>query len=98
MPTNAEPRDPLIARAQSERFGIVVTTSMPRARVLASHADLVIMARIGTRSARALILALVAFGPLRSRDDPAAELARAIHNGELVPYYQPIVDLTTRAW
>ena len=42
-----------------------------------------------------MILALVAFGAWRRRDDPLAELEQAIRNGELVPYYQPIVDLTT---
>jgi len=92
---DGRPLEPLIARFRSERFGILVTTSMPRARVLAGHSDLVMMATVGTGSSVALILALVAFGPWRSRGNPADELARAIDSGELVPYYQPIVDLTT---
>jgi sensor c-di-GMP phosphodiesterase-like protein len=53
------------------------------------------MATLGTGSAAALILALVAFRPWRSRGDPVDELKSAIENGEFVPYYQPIVDLTT---
>ncbi|MEA2879181.1 MAG: hypothetical protein QOF14_4377 [Hyphomicrobiales bacterium] len=92
---DARPLESLIARIRSERFGILVTTSMPRARVLAGHNDLIMMATVGTGSSAALILALVAFRPWRSRGNPADELARAIDNGELVPYYQPIVDLTT---
>ena len=32
---------------------------------------------------------------MRSRGNPVADLARAIRGGELVPYYQPIVDLAT---
>lgn len=92
---DASPYEPLIAQFRSERFGIFVTASMPRARVLAGHADLVMMATVGTGSGAALIFALVAFGPWRSRGNPTDELARAIGNDELVPYYQPIVDLTT---
>ncbi len=48
---------------------------MPRARVLATHTDLVMMATVGTGSSAALILALVAFGPWRSRGNPVDELA-----------------------
>jgi sensor c-di-GMP phosphodiesterase-like protein len=92
---NAEPQEPLIVQFRSERFGIVVTTSMPRARVLATHTDLVMMATVGTGSSAALIFALVAFGPWRSRGNPVDELKRAIEHDEFVPYYQPIVDLTT---
>jgi sensor c-di-GMP phosphodiesterase-like protein len=85
----------LSAQFKSERYGIVVTTAIPRARALAGHSDLVMMATLGTGSSAALILALVGFGPWRSRDNPVADLARAIRGGELVPYYQPIIDLTT---
>jgi len=92
---NAAPHEHLLARYPSNHYGIVVTTSIPRARLLAAHSDLVMMATLGTGSAAALILALVAFRPWRSRGDPVDELKSAIENGEFVPYYQPIVDLTT---
>jgi len=39
-----------------------------------------------------LILAMLAFW--RGRDEPVAELRRALDGGELVPYYQPILDIT----
>jgi sensor c-di-GMP phosphodiesterase-like protein len=91
----AESSEALIAHFRSEHFGLLVTTSIPRARVLASHADLVMMATLGTGSTAALILLLVAFRPWRPRASPAEELARAIENDEFVPYYQPIVDLTS---
>jgi len=91
----AESSESLIAHFRSEHFGLLVTTSIPRARVLASHADLVMMATLGTGSTATLILLLVAFRPWRPRTSPADELARAIENDEFVPYYQPIVDLTS---
>jgi sensor c-di-GMP phosphodiesterase-like protein len=87
--------DPMTARLASERFGIVVTTSTARARLLAGHSDLVMIGTVGTGSAAALILVLAAFGPWRPRGNPIADLERAIENDEFVPYYQPIVDLTT---
>ena len=87
--------EPLVAHFKSERFGLAVTASMPRARVLAEHTDLMMVATVGTGSSAALIFVLIAFGPWRARGNPTDELARAIKNGELVPYYQPIVDLST---
>jgi sensor c-di-GMP phosphodiesterase-like protein len=86
--------DRMTARLASERFGIQVTVSLPRARLLDGHADLVMIGTVGTGSAAALILALAAFGPWRPRGNPIADLERAIENDEFVPYYQPIVDLT----
>ena len=80
---------------RSDRFGIVVTVSTPRGRLLASHSDLVMMGTVGTGTAAALILALAAFGPWRPRGNPVADLERGIEKNEFVAYYQPIVDLTT---
>jgi sensor c-di-GMP phosphodiesterase-like protein len=87
--------DRMTARLASARFGIVVTTSTARTHLLAGHSDLVMIGTVGTGSAAALILALAAFGPWRPRGNPIADLERAIENDEFVPYYQPIVDLTT---
>jgi sensor c-di-GMP phosphodiesterase-like protein len=87
--------DRMTARLRSERFGIIVTVSMARGRLLAEHSDLVMLGTVATGSAAALILALAAFGPWRPRDNPIADLERALENDEFVPYYQPIVDLTT---
>ena len=85
--------DALVVRAQSDRFGLEVTTSIARGAVRSARGRMVLAAAIGTGLTVALILLLLAFGLLRRRDDPAAALRRAIRNGELVPYYQPIVDL-----
>jgi sensor c-di-GMP phosphodiesterase-like protein len=85
----------LTTQLKSERFGLVVTASMPRARALASGGDLALIAALGTGLGTALILTLLAFGPWRVREDPVSELQHAIRNDELVPYYQPIVDLAT---
>ena len=87
--------DRMAATLRSTRYGVAVTVSMPRALVSAGTSDLVTIGTAGTGSAAALILALAAFGRFRPRDNPIADLERAIKNDEFVPYYQPIVDLTT---
>jgi sensor c-di-GMP phosphodiesterase-like protein len=87
---------PLVARFRSERFGIVVTASIARSRVLGNQRGLVLTATAATGASATLILALTAFGAFRRRsDDPVAELKRAMRNNEFVAYYQPIVDLAT---
>ncbi len=91
----ADSYDSMRARFPSNHFGIVVTTSIPRARVLAAHSELVLAATILTGASAALILLFAALGPWGSRKNPVDELARAIEKGELVPYYQPILDLAT---
>jgi sensor c-di-GMP phosphodiesterase-like protein len=97
LPDRSGPADAgemLTVQVQSRRFGMVVSAAIGRARVMAGHRDLVAVAVLGTGAA-ALIMLLLAFGALRRPNDPASALAEAIRNGELVPYYQPIVDLTT---
>ena len=94
-PANTDPDGSLVVRAQSDRFGLTVATSISRGAVRAAHPGMVAAATIGSGATMALILTLAALGPLRRREDPAAALRRAIRNGELVPYYQPIIDLTT---
>jgi sensor c-di-GMP phosphodiesterase-like protein len=80
---------------RSARYGLVVSVSMPRTVMVAGMSDLPMIGTAGTGMAAAMILALAAFGRRRPSDNPIADLTRAIENDEFVPYYQPIVDLTT---
>lgn len=94
-PQPSDDAERMAAQLRSAHFGILVTVSMARARLLAGHDGLVMIGTVGTGSAAALILMLAAFAPWRPRGNPIADLERAIENDEFVPYYQPIVDLTT---
>jgi sensor c-di-GMP phosphodiesterase-like protein len=85
----------ITAQLQSEPFGLVATVATSRADFVAAHADLIDIGTIGTASFSVLMLVLAAFGLSRPRIDLHADMVRALQCGEFVPYYQPIVDLTT---
>jgi sensor c-di-GMP phosphodiesterase-like protein len=96
-PESSGPGDPgemFTVHVRSRPFGMIVTTAIGRARVMAEHRDLVAMAVLGTGTV-ALMILILGFGAARRPDDPVSVLRQAIHAGELVPHYQPIVDLTT---
>jgi sensor c-di-GMP phosphodiesterase-like protein len=79
----------------SERHNLTATVSLSREQVLAGHAHL---HAIGTVITGVIALAIIGFAlvvPARRRADPVAEIERALRAGELVPYFQPIVDITT---
>jgi sensor c-di-GMP phosphodiesterase-like protein len=94
-PSTFEGGEMLRAEVTSRHFGLTTTTTMPRARFEADHRDVIVLASAGTGAGALLIFSLVVMTRWGPRDNPLAELERAIRNGELVPYYQPILDLTT---
>jgi len=87
-------RDAFVARLTSPTYGFKTEISLPRAKVLADHADL---QHLGLFAASAAALLLIGFAWLLPRrrisSNPVAELERALNAGEFVPYYQPIVDI-----
>jgi sensor c-di-GMP phosphodiesterase-like protein len=79
----------------SDRYNIVATASLPRAQVRSAWGNL---RAVGTVISGVIALAIMAFAfiyPSRRRGDPIVELERALAAGELVPYFQPVVDITT---
>jgi sensor c-di-GMP phosphodiesterase-like protein len=79
----------------TDRFGLRVATSHPQIEGEVSLGDL---REIAVAMTGILALALVAVALIlrvRQRDNPVAELERALRRGEFVPYYQPIVDITS---
>ncbi len=78
-----------------DRFGLRVATSHPQIEGEVSLGDL---REIAIAMTGILALALVAVALIlrvRQRDNPVADLERALRRGEFVPYYQPIVDITS---
>jgi sensor c-di-GMP phosphodiesterase-like protein len=90
-------RDGLIAsRLRSERYGLVVTTATARDSTFATYDD---VRRVGmvVTGLLALIIFLSALLLPRRERHPFYDIERAIGAGELVPYYQPIVDIKSGA-
>jgi len=95
------------AASAAERNGLVVATLLSKryaiqASVSASHVTLnsnyFVLRAFGMATSGLLaivIIGSVVFLYKRERDNPIAELERALNAGEFVPYYQPIVDITT---
>jgi sensor c-di-GMP phosphodiesterase-like protein len=78
----------------SNRFGLRVATSYPQIEGEVSLDDLRKIAIVMTGILSFALVALALIFRLRQRDNPVAELERALRLGEFVPYYQPIVDIT----
>ncbi|HEX3441441.1 MAG TPA: EAL domain-containing protein [Pseudolabrys sp.] len=81
------------ADAKSGKFGFDVQIETPRSRIFAEHDHL---RRFGLYGAGGILVVLIGFVllmPRRVPADPISALKLALENGELVPYYQPIVDI-----
>ncbi len=87
--------DRFVAAIRSDRYNLVATVSVPREQVLATYANL---HTVGTVTSSVIALVIIGFAlilPARRRGDPIAEIERAFEAGELVPYFQPVVDIAT---
>jgi len=84
-------------RARSEHYGLIVTAATARDGMFATYDDLrrLVIAVAGVLALMILGAALIV--PWRGRRSPFYELERAIGAGEIVPYYQPIVDIRSGA-
>jgi len=79
----------------NDRFGVRVATSHPQIGGEVSIADLREIAIAMTGILALAIVAVALILRVRYRDNPVADLERALRRGEFVPYYQPIVDITS---
>ncbi|MGB9045116.1 MAG: EAL domain-containing protein [Pseudolabrys sp.] len=83
-----------VADTKSDMFGFDVEIVNSRTRIAAEHADL---KWFGFFAAGVIMMftGLIVLLPQRSPRNPVAEIEKAIEAGEFVPYYQPIVDIST---
>jgi sensor c-di-GMP phosphodiesterase-like protein len=95
VPESTLREDHIISRQRSERFGPIVTVAMVRNGVIANYDDLrrISMVVAGLVAFVILVCALVV--PWRQRHNPILEIENALIAGEFVPFYQPIVDITS---
>ncbi len=85
----------LKVRRYSERFPIMVDAERSLSTIGDEYWDILMIGRLGAILVTALGLAFVGLTIRRNRNDLVAELKRAIANGEIIPFYQPLVDIKT---
>jgi sensor c-di-GMP phosphodiesterase-like protein len=95
-PLDGYPKDAsLTASLSSDRYGLNIRMTLPDV-ALQVHATRI--QELGLAFTGVLSVVLLAFRLLarrQQRDNPIAELERALEAGEFVPYYQPVVDLVS---
>jgi sensor c-di-GMP phosphodiesterase-like protein len=91
----ANDKDRFVATIQSQRYNLVATVSVARERVMATYAHLHTVGTMITSVIALVIIGFALIAPARRRGDPVAEIERALIGGELIPYFQPVVDITT---
>lgn len=94
-PEPAQARDRLVAVRASRLYPLQLTVSASRSMLPASQRDLRILGSVTSGLIAILILLLAVLLPRRERENPIADIERALKAGEFVPYYQPIVDIRT---
>jgi len=93
--TSFEKGGTIAVQRRSERFPILVDAERGRTTIADEYHDLLLMGRIAAILITALGLGLAWLWIERDHNDPTAELKAAIANGEIIPFYQPLVDLRT---
>jgi sensor c-di-GMP phosphodiesterase-like protein len=93
-PHREAPQDRIAVAFPSENFGLHLTASMSRASLAATQRDLRGFAVLAGATLAMLLFALALLACWRESDNPIAALRRALDEGEFVPYYQPILDIT----
>ncbi len=80
---------------RSTRFPILLVAEYSRAAMTADYDDVLLVTRLFPT---VISFLLVLFGWLtvrRRRTDPTSAFAQALDSGEIVPFFQPIVDIKT---
>lgn len=88
-------QDLFTATAESGNFGVRATIMRTRAQALAANEDAHTNGLIFSSAAASVIFGITMLLMQRRRQAPHEKLAAAVAAGEFVPYYQPIVDITT---
>ena len=86
----------LVKRIQSALYGAVVTVVMQPSGVIANYDDLRRIGMVVTALVAIVLLLFALIIPWHYRQHSSTpEIERALAAGELIPYYQPIVDIVS---
>lgn len=85
----------LTSKGTSAIYGLTVDSSVSRSVLASDYQDLQTLGLIFTGIVAVALFAFFIVFPKRGPHNPVAELEKALKAGEFVPYYQPVVDITT---
>lgn len=83
------------ANIRSNKFGFEVEVLNPRARIEAEHADLKWFGLFAAGTIMMIVTGFVVLTPRRAPRNPITDIERALEAGEFIPYYQPVVDISS---
>jgi sensor c-di-GMP phosphodiesterase-like protein len=95
IPDGLDLESAFVGRARSERYGFAATVVVPRTQDSSAYRDLNKLSVFIPSVIAILILTLASLVPRRQPVNPALELQNAIQSGQVIPYYQPVVDICT---
>ena len=90
---NEDPADVIAVDLSSSGYALKTTIAASHRELAANRGDLRALGTAASGLLAILILAISALLPKRERENPIAEMERALKAGEFVPYFQPIVDI-----
>jgi sensor c-di-GMP phosphodiesterase-like protein len=93
---SVEPAGPsYVASLDSDRYGLTVSMALDRASVAEGNSELRSFGMVTTGVMAILLCVFSLLVPREQRKNPVTDIERALKAGEFVPYYQPIVDITS---
>jgi sensor c-di-GMP phosphodiesterase-like protein len=95
MSDSAMGDDRLISSLNSDRFGLNVSLAIGRTTGGGAYGDMHSLGMVATGVIAILLCAFALLVPREYRKNPIDDMERGLKAGEFVPYYQPIVDITT---
>jgi sensor c-di-GMP phosphodiesterase-like protein len=91
--TEADSGLPLVTKWTSGKYGLTVEIAVPHSAVGTRSGELEWLGLLAKIAVAFVLIGFAVLLPRRQLNNPVAELERAIEAGELIPYYQPIVDI-----
>lgn len=85
----------VVSTLASKRFGVNVTLTRPASMLSRGQEEIKFLGSVVNGVIAVALLAIGILVPWRQRNNPVAEMERALKAGEFIPYYQPVVDITT---
>lgn len=85
----------VVSTLSSHRYGIIVTMTRASSVLARGQEEIRFLGAVVMGVFAAAFFAIALLVPWRQRNNPVVELERALKAGEFIPFYQPVVNITT---